>query len=93
MAGLPPVRTRDRLCDRLARACGRPVDVVALEAAQAAPLMLDAALRDGRVLVDRDGEWPALLADRPRIARDSAHAARRLRTELHALVSELSHDA
>jgi len=85
-------RARDRLRERLSRAAGRPVDLVALEAAHAAPLLLDAALRDGRVLVDRDDEWPALLSARPRVVRAAARAERRLRDELHALVSELSDD-
>jgi predicted nucleotidyltransferase len=86
-------RARNRLRERLARAAGRPVDLVALEAAKADPLLLDAALRDGRVLVDREDEWRALLADRPHIARAATRAARRLRDELHALVSELSDGA
>lgn len=58
---------------------GRPVDLVSLEAAQADPLLLDAVLRGGRVLVDRDGEWPAMLAEQARVARVAELAAGRLR--------------
>jgi predicted nucleotidyltransferase len=82
-------RARDRLRERLIRVAGRPVDLVSLDAAAADPLLLDAALRDGRVLVDREDEWETVLADRARVARAAARAANRLRDELHALVSEL----
>lgn len=86
-------RVEDRLRERVARAARRPVDLVALEAAAGDPLLLDAALREGRVLVDRDGRWPSLLARRAQTARAAARAADELRRELHALVSELSSDA
>ena len=86
-------RTQDRLRERLSRAAGRPVDLVALEAAEKDPLLLDDALRDGRVLVDRKERWPALLARRPDVARAAARAAVELRRDLHAQVSELSRDA
>jgi len=86
-------RGQDRLRERLARAAGRPVDLVALEAAIEDPLLLDAALREGRVLVDRDLRWASLLAGRRRAARAAARAADELREELHTLISELSEDA
>jgi predicted nucleotidyltransferase len=85
-------RAQDRLRERLTRVVRRPVDLVAVEAAEANPLLLDAALRDGRVLVDRDGRWPALLAGRSQVARAAARAADTLREEMHALVAELSGD-
>jgi predicted nucleotidyltransferase len=83
-------RAQDRLRERLSRVAQRPVDLIALEVATADPLLLDAVLRDGRVLVDRDGRWPALMARRAHTARAAARAADELRGELHALVSELS---
>jgi predicted nucleotidyltransferase len=86
-------RGRDRLRERLARAAGRPVDLVALDAAEQDPLLLDSALRDGRVLVDRDGRWPSLLARQGEVADAAVRAAGVLRTELHALIAELSGDA
>jgi predicted nucleotidyltransferase len=85
-------RALDRLRERLAHAAGRPVDLVSLEAAEADPLLLDAVLRDGRVLVDREGEWPGMLAAQARVARAAELAADRLRDELHALVTELRDD-
>jgi predicted nucleotidyltransferase len=86
-------RARDRVRERLARAAGRPVDLVALDAATQDPLLLDAALRDGRVLVDRDGQWPSLLARRAEVADAAVRASGTLRSELHTLVAELSRDA
>lgn len=85
-------RAQDRLADRLASAARRPVDLVELEAVTADPLLLRATLRDGRVLVDRDGTWPRLLAERARTGTAAAHAAAALRRELHGLLSELSGD-
>jgi predicted nucleotidyltransferase len=89
----PDWRSHDRLRDRLGRAAGRPVDLISLEAALANPLLLDGALRDGRVLVDRDRRWPALLGRRAEAARAAAEAGDALRAELHSLVSELSSDS
>ena len=86
-------RVQDRLRERLTRAAGRPVDLVALEAARQDPLLLDAVLREGRVLVDRDGAWESLLARRAEIADAAAQAAGTLRADLHALVAELSDGA
>jgi predicted nucleotidyltransferase len=83
-------RDQDRLRDRLTHAVGRPVDLVSLEAAAADPLLLDAALRDGRVLADRDGRWPALVARKRDAARRATRAAGDLRRELHDLVTALS---
>ncbi len=86
-------RTQDRLRERLARAAGRPVDLITIEAARQDPLLLDSVLRDGRVLADRDGRWPSLLGERHETAAAAARAAGELRGELHSLVSELSGDA
>jgi predicted nucleotidyltransferase len=83
-------REQDRLRDRLTHAVGRPVDLVSLEATAADPLLLDAALRDGRVLADRDGRWPALVARKRDAARRATRAAGDLRRELHDLVTALS---
>jgi predicted nucleotidyltransferase len=49
------------LAVRLRRVAGRPVDVARLERVEAeAPLLLDRVLDEGRVLVDRDGQWRLL---------------------------------
>ncbi len=86
-------RAQDRLRERLALAAQRPVDLVLLEVARADPLLLDASLRDGRVLVDRDRRWLSLMARRAETSHAAASAADELRGELHALVSELADDA
>jgi predicted nucleotidyltransferase len=49
------------LAVRLQPVTGRPVDVAHLERVEAdAPLLLDRVLDEGRVLVDRDGQWRLL---------------------------------
>jgi predicted nucleotidyltransferase len=49
------------LAIRLQPVTGRPVDVAHLECVDAqAPLLLDRVLDEGRVLVDRDGQWRLL---------------------------------
>lgn len=49
---------------RLSRALGRRVQVVSAERAQASPSLLADVLDEGRVLIDRDGGWVALLEHR-----------------------------
>jgi hypothetical protein len=73
-----------RLAARLEEAIGRRVQVVSLGAAEAEPLLLADVLREGRVLVDRDGEWGRL---RRREAAIRQAAARR-EQELDALAWE-----
>jgi predicted nucleotidyltransferase len=46
---------------RLRRTLGRPVDVVSLGQAETMPTLLADILREGRVIVDRDGLWKSLL--------------------------------
>jgi predicted nucleotidyltransferase len=59
---------------RLQPVCGRRVDVARLERVESrAPLLLERVLDEGRVLVDRDGEWERLCGGR------SALRARALR--------------
>jgi predicted nucleotidyltransferase len=49
------------LAVRLERVVGRSVDIARLERVEAqAPLLLDRVLDEGRVLVDRDGQWRLL---------------------------------
>jgi predicted nucleotidyltransferase len=67
-----------RLACRLSEIAGRRVQVVPLDAAEASPLLLADALRDGRVLVDRDGDWERLRSREPTIRR----AAKRQEREL-----------
>jgi predicted nucleotidyltransferase len=48
------------LTGRLERRSGRDVQVVLLEDAEDAPGLMADALERGRVLIDRDGDWPQL---------------------------------
>ena len=63
----PEWMTQAGLRIRLRRALGVPVDVVMLEQAEAQPSLLADVLREGRVLIDRDDLWGALLQRRDEI--------------------------
>ncbi|MBA3383822.1 MAG: nucleotidyltransferase domain-containing protein [Actinobacteria bacterium] len=67
-------RARAELVDALKEASGRRVQLVSLEQAEEAPLLLADVLSDGRVLVDRDGDWP-------RLRRRERQVIRRARAE------------
>jgi len=62
-------QARAELVDALGAASGRSVQLVSLTQAEEAPLLLGDVLADGRVLVDRDGDWPRLQRRRRQIAR------------------------
>jgi predicted nucleotidyltransferase len=57
------------LSTKLSEATGRRVDVVRLEDAASEPAFLADVIRDGRVLVDREGLWPQLRSREPRLRR------------------------
>lgn len=71
---------RVALADRLRERTGLVLEVVALDDARRHPALLAQVLRDGRVLVDRDGRWPGLMAQGDRIRRE-ADLDRRRRSE------------
>ncbi len=58
----PGLRHRVALAERLRKGTGLALEVVALEDALRRPSLMVEVLRDGRVLVDRDGHWPELRA-------------------------------
>jgi predicted nucleotidyltransferase len=64
---------------RLERRLGRPVDLVRLEDAESDPAFLAHVVSQGRVLVDRDGVWPAF---RPRTFAPRSRGDRRVRAAL-----------
>ncbi len=66
---------RTLLRGRLIEELGRSVELVSVDEASAAPVVLVGALRDGRVIFDRCGRWPALLLDRGRFEAE-AHRER-----------------
>jgi predicted nucleotidyltransferase len=65
-----------RLQMRLRRRLKRPVDVVGLEQAEEMPSLLADILREGRVLVDRDGLWGRLQERRQEISAAGAREER-----------------
>jgi predicted nucleotidyltransferase len=80
-----------KLAVRLERAVERHVDVARTNRVEStAPLLLLQAIDEGRVVLDRDGEWPVLEARRSQIARRArrAHEARRQRAR--ASIQELT---
>jgi predicted nucleotidyltransferase len=71
------------LVTKLTRLAGRPVDVVALEDAEAEPAFLAQIVDDGRVLVDREDLWPRLQRREAALRRRGSHReARRLDSAL-----------
>jgi predicted nucleotidyltransferase len=90
----PMWSTQAGLRIRLRRALGTPVDVVLLEQAEAQPSLLADVLREGRVLIDRDGLWGALLQRRDEIlaagAREDELIMARARATLAAARERLA---
>lgn len=80
---------RAQVAERLEAASGRPVQLVRLEDAHAAPSLLADALRDGRVLVDREEGWPKLKNRESDNRREAEKADRQLRKNARAALEEL----
>lgn len=79
-----------KLAVRLERAVARQVDVARLNRVRhAAPLLLLQVIDEGRVVLDRDGEWTGLKARRGEIARRARHAHEARRRRARASVREL----
>jgi predicted nucleotidyltransferase len=75
---------------RLERELGRIVDVTRLGRVERhAPLLLQQVLDEGRVLIDRDGEWDSLRARRSAIARRADASHRALCQRAAAAIDEL----
>lgn len=76
---------------RLQGVTGRQVDVAHLDRIEAdAPLLLDRVLDEGRVLVDRDGEWPQLRERRGAIRARARRAHRRQLAAASRAIAELT---
>lgn len=70
----------------LEEASGRRVQLVSVSQAEEAPMLVADVLRDGRVLVDRDGDWPRLKRRERRIVnRARAEEAHQQRLAWEAL--------
>ncbi|MBA2463134.1 MAG: nucleotidyltransferase domain-containing protein [Actinobacteria bacterium] len=83
------LESRSTLIDRLEEASRRTIQLVAFDETLAAPLLLADVLRDGRVLVDRDGDWPRLKRRERLIQREAAAAEARLSEEIRTELREL----
>jgi hypothetical protein len=72
----------------LEHVCGRRVDIADLERVETqAPLLLDRVLGEGRVIVDRDGQW-RLLQERSSAIRVRASRVHRRQMAGAARASE-----
>lgn len=80
-AGADPRMLASRLTERL----GRPVQLVQLDDAQRAPLLLAEVLQEGRVLIDRERLWPRLRQQRPKVERAARRERNRVNREFSAL--------
>src|SRR6266508_256316 len=72
------------LAARVSERLGHRLQVVLLEDARRKPLFLTEVMREGRVLVDRDEAWPALLAERRQIEREARREHRRVEDQFAA---------
>jgi predicted nucleotidyltransferase len=75
---------------RLRGALGTPVDVVMLEQAEAQPSLLADVLREGRVLIDRDGLWNSLQQRREEILAAGAREDELIMARAHATLAAAS---
>ena len=83
------VDERAHVAERLEAAAGRSVQIVQLGDAESAPSLLLAVLQDGRVLVDRDGDWPKLKRRESRIGCDARRSDRQIERDVGAALAEL----
>jgi predicted nucleotidyltransferase len=82
-----------RLARRLEHEVGRPVDVARLSRVRTeSPLLVLTAIDEGRVLIDRDGAWARLRAQREAIARAARRRRHRNRQAAAASIAQLSED-
>lgn len=69
LAGTSRELSLARLGLKLEALLGRSVQIVSLREAELTPILLAEALRDGRVIVDRDGIWDRLRSSEGRLLR------------------------
>lgn len=83
----PGLAAVSQLCGRIESVTGRPLQLVQLS--EANDLLLADVLRDGRVLVDRDGDWQRLAEDEQGVRSRAERAARELDTDAWTALDEL----
>jgi predicted nucleotidyltransferase len=80
-----------RLASRLQGVSARPVDIARLERVEAqVPLLLDRVLDEGRVLIDRDGQWERLCNRRSAIRTRARSDHRRQMAGATRAIEELT---
>ena len=84
---------RRRLATELRQRLGRPVDTVALHAVEHQPWLLSSVLRDGRVVRDTRGRWPALQRAAAQIEAAAANAHDQLVADARAALEEMKSPA
>lgn len=83
--------TAVKLASRLERLCGRRVDIARLERVEAqVPLLLDRVLEEGRVLIDRDGQWDRLRKRRSAIRARARRDYRRQMARAAQAIEEMT---
>jgi predicted nucleotidyltransferase len=89
LAGEPAFPAND-LAARLRLAAGRRIDIANLKRVEeGAPLLMDRILDEGRVLVDRDGQWWELRSRRRPIRARAQRAHRRQMASAALAIEEL----
>lgn len=79
----PSLSSTVALVERLRKGTGLPIEVVELQDAPRHPLLLAEILRDGRVLIDRDGQWAHLKSKRKTIDTEAEQERQRLAKRAH----------
>ncbi len=72
---------------RLHRALGKVVHVVSLEQAQTSPSLLADILQEGRPLIDRDGLWHTLQAQRNDVLVEAIREEQATAADAHAAIA------
>jgi predicted nucleotidyltransferase len=80
----------ERLRGRLQPHLGRPLQLVALSVVERSASMLQEVLRDGRVLVDREGRWAGMQARRAAVGRAADAEGLRLADEARQAIEHFS---
>jgi predicted nucleotidyltransferase len=83
----PGLRPRAQLLKRLEQAVPQDVQIVAMEDTNT--ILLADVLRDGRVLVDRDGDWQPLTKGAPKVFAEAANARDELERNAFASLDSL----
>jgi predicted nucleotidyltransferase len=90
MSGAPFPAAAD-LAAQLCQIAARRIDVAHLDRVErAAPLLLDRVLDEGRVLIDRDGQWKGLRRRRRAIRARAARSHRRQVNAAAKAIAELT---